>query len=129
MEGMRKVLLTVGILVLLVAVFYFISSSITKYTGFFVSSDVLNKPSDFEVCLGEQDIALYINTEDVAKSLGKIKTVDFLEHVEIMNCIRNNQRCLEDGVSEFPAWIINSKKIGRDVSIYELADFSGCKLI
>ena len=129
MEKIMKVLLMIGVLVLLIIVFYFISSSITKYTGFFVTDEVLNKPSDFEVCLRDRDVRLYLNSNDAANSLRSSRVVDFLDEVEIFNCLRDNQKCLGDGVDEFPTWIIDREMVERDISIYELADFSGCKLI
>lgn len=124
-----KAFLMVGILVFLVVVFFFISSSITKYTGFFVSSDTLNMPSDFEVCLREKDVRLYLNSNDVAGSLKESGVVDYLDEVDIFNCLRDNQKCLGDGVNEFPTWIIDGRKFEKDISVYELADYSECDLV
>ena len=127
-KGSRKVLLTMGVLVLLVTTFYFVSSSITKYTGFFVSDEVLNKPSDFELCLESQSITLYINSEKTSATLKNIWTLDFLENVNIVNCFRDNVPCMKAGVEIFPTWIINENKVERDISVFELADYSYCKL-
>jgi len=64
----------------------------------------------------------------VSLSLKGIQAKDFLEGVDIFNCYRNNLACVEQGVGEFPSWIINKNKINGDIGIYDLAEFSGCDL-
>jgi len=110
----------------LIIAFYFITNAITKYTGFFVS-EVKSPDNDFNICLKEQDITLYVNTEDLANTLKNIQLFDKLENFKIKNCLRNNQECLEEDVSSFPSWIINSIIINRDISFEELSEYSGCK--
>jgi len=115
-----------GVIVLLIALFYFITGTISKYTGFSVSG---SKDDDFRVCLEEKDITLYINSENPAKTLRKIELIDYLRDIKIFNCLRNNQVCLDKGVGAFPTWIINKNKIEKDISISELSGLSGCRLI
>jgi len=126
MEGMQKrILITVIVGIALIIAFYAITNAITKYTGFFVSEG--DKESDFDLCLKEQDITLYLNTEDIAATLKDIQVFDELKDIKIKNCLRDNSECLEKGVTSFPAWIINNKKIDRDISFGELSEYSGCK--
>lgn len=127
MDTKNRVMVTVGILVALVVVFYLITSAITSTTGYFVS-DVVEKNKAFVECLKERDIVLYINSENVSLSLKSIQAKDFLEGIDVFNCYRDNLACVEKGVGEFPSWIINKRKVNRDIGIYELAEFSGCDL-
>jgi len=128
MEDMhRRILITLLIGLILVVGFYLITNAITKYTGFFVASET--KGSDFEECLKEQDITLYVNTEDMAKTLKTIQLLDNLKDVKIMNCLRDNVICSERNVNSFPSWIINGKVISKDINFEELSEYSGCKLI
>ncbi len=125
----RRILLISGFLILLVAVFQFTTYSITKYTGYFLNDMIFNKPSDFEVCLDNRDVTLYINSENPSKTLANINLDKYLDNIKIMNCLRDNQACLRKGVVSFPTWIIRDIKIEKDISVYELADYSGCDLI
>jgi|APSaa5957512622_1039677.scaffolds.fasta_scaffold203999_1 hypothetical protein len=127
METKNRVMATVGVLVALVVVFYLITNTITSTTGYFVS-DVVEKDKAFIECLGEKDIVLYLNSEDIALSLENIQAREFLGGVSIFNCYRNNLACVEQGVGSFPTWIFSDKKINRDITIYELSEMSGCDL-
>lgn len=129
MEDMQKrILMTIIVGIVLIIAFYFITYNITKHTGFFVS-EVKSPEDDFNACLNEQDITLYVNTEDLANTLRNIQVFDELENFKIKNCLRDNQECLEKGVTSFPTWAINSKIINRDISFEELSEYSGCKSV
>ena len=124
MESMHKrILVTIIIGAVLVLSFYFITNAITKYTGFSISRDNGN---DFEICLKEQDVVLYVNTNQIATTLKDIELFDYLQHFEIMNCLINNQVCLDNGVNSFPTWIINDNKINKDINFQKLKEISGC---
>ena len=128
MEGMQKrILITLIIGLILIVAFYIITSTITKYTGFFVSSAEETPKSDFNNCLNEQDITLYVNTENIANTLKDIQVFNELNNVKIKNCLRANEECLGKGITSFPTWIINNKIINRDISLEELEEYSGCK--
>jgi len=127
MDAKKRVMATAGILVVLVIVFYLITSTITGITGYFVSDSVGNDEIFIE-CLKEKNVVLYINSEDVALGLDGVEAMDFLEGVEVFNCYRDDLACVEKGIGEFPSWIIEGGKINGDVSVYELAEFSGCDL-
>ena len=124
MEFQKRILITLVIGVVLISVFFVITSSITKYTGFSVS----NANEDFKSCLEEQKIILYINTEKVSETLKDIALIQYFEYIKIKNCFRDNNVCIEDGIDSFPTWVIKNNKINRDITSGELASLSGCEL-
>jgi len=117
------ILISIVIVVVLVFGFYLITNTITKTTGFSVS---YSEDDEFAACLEEQDITLYINSENSAETLKKIELVDYLGYIKIVNCLRNNQVCLDKGVDPL-TWVINGDKINHDISLSELSEFSGCE--
>ena len=124
MEFGKRILITLVVGIILISVFFVITSSITKYTGFSVS----NANEDFKKCLSEQKIVLYINTEKVSETLKNIELIQYFEYIEIKNCFRDKDTCLQDGVDSFPTWIIKENKINRDITSEELSELSGCKI-
>jgi len=129
MGNMLRVLVTIGILIGLLVVFFFITGSITKVTGLFISENVFSKEDMFMKCLEERDIALYLNSENVDVTLSDVESFDFLSGVDIFNCAENNQVCVEKGVNDFSkkfVWIIEGEKVLGDVGVEELSELSGC---
>jgi len=127
METRKKFLITLGIGVVLVISFFLITEAITKLTGYSISDD--EEKDGFEKCLEEQDITLYIRSDDFVKILNDVELKDYLEDFEIFNCLRNNQVCSGKGISSFPyTWVINEKKFEKDISLRELVESSGCNL-
>ncbi|MEK6936430.1 MAG: hypothetical protein AABW67_06600 [Nanoarchaeota archaeon] len=128
MENLSKgIFISMIVLFVLVIGFYFVSNSITKYTGFSISEkdSALEEGSIFESCLQEQDIILYINTNNL-QSLKEIQLFDYLQYFKMINCFGNNKICLDNGISSFPSWVINKNKIEKDISLDELKEISGC---
>jgi len=125
MDPKQRILITIGIGVVLVLGFFFITDSITKHTGFSVSE---SKENDFGSCLKEQEISLYINTDNTAKTLKNIILFDYLQYFQITNCLINNQECLKNNINSFPTWILKGQEINRDIYLNELSEYSGCKL-
>ena len=126
MKPKQRILITLVVGIVLVLGFFFITDSITKHTGFSISN---LKENDFTSCLKEQEIDLYINTEAPAKTLKKTVLFDYLQYFQIINCLNNNEGCLKNNLNSFPTWVINKKKINRDITFNELSEYSGCKLI
>ena len=120
----KKVLLTISILVLLVIVFYFLMNAITRYTGLSIFDD--SKMDVVDNCLRERDIKFYTNSDNLGMSLKDSEVIDVLDDVEIINCLRNSERCLDDGIDEFPTWIIEGVKLKKDVTYLELLEYSKC---
>ena len=122
MEKEKRVLLTLGIVGIVVISFFMITSAITKYTGFSITIF----KEDFKSCLEKQEIVLYINTNNVPKTLESIELFDYLQYFEIINCLENNQICLEAGVDSFPSWIIKGNLVKSDININKLKELSDC---
>ena len=122
----KRLLITLVVGLVLVFGFFFITEAITKYTGFSISP---TEENDFEICLEEQDITLYVNTADVSATLRKLELIDYLDKIKVFNCEKDNQVCLDNGVGSHPTWIINDKIITGDINLDELAEYSGCEMI
>lgn len=126
-KSKNRILITLGLAITLIIIFYLITSVITRYTGFSVSQE--DKEEDFKNCIKEKGIVLYINTNDAVKTLKNINVNEYLEFVTIKNCMIDNSACLNSGILNFPAWIINGNKIEKDISVDELSSYTQCKLV
>jgi hypothetical protein len=127
MKNLQKVVLSLLSLIALVLILFFITNSITKYTGYSVSGKS-SKIDDFKKCIKENKIILYINSNDIVSTIDKIQLKDYSEDINIFNCMRNNQYCIDESISNFPTWIINNKKIESDISLERLQSETGCTL-
>lgn len=125
MEIKQKIMITFATGIILAFGFYLITNIITKYTGFSVSAI---EEDDFMNCLKEQEITLYINTEDVTGTLQNIRLKDYLQYIKVKNCLRSNSKCLEEGVTSYPSWSINNKLITEDIDVGQLKELSRCRL-
>jgi len=125
MNRAHKVLLTLGIAIVLVLVFYAIASTITRITGYVVAEPIND---DFAACLEEQDIMLYIYTDDSANLLKNNDIAGYLKNIKIMNCKRNPEACEELGIVNYPTWLINNQIIAGDLSLDDFSEYSECEL-
>lgn len=121
MNNIEKVALTLFLLALFAFGFYFITDSITRYTGFSVFDDTKTS-----LCLSEKNITLFINSDNSALSLEKIEAKEYLSAVKIMNCNNNRQFCNNEGINYFPMWKIEGKKIESDISTKDLLMLADC---
>ncbi|MBR9704139.1 hypothetical protein GOV12_01915 [Candidatus Pacearchaeota archaeon] len=121
----QRILITLGVAIILITVFYFITSAISQFTGYVVIDD---SGDDFKDCLKENKIILFINSKDILNSLNNIQVEEYLDSVKIKNCNTDNSECLDNGVINFPFWIINKNKIHNDITVRELSEYTGCKL-
>jgi len=123
MEQKKRIFISLGILIVLIIGFFAVTSAITKYTGYFVTDD---SNSSSTTCLANQDIRLYINSADSDNALKNTRLADYLQYFQIHNCFANNQPCVDNGINDFPTWIINGKKYVGDISETELGQYTGC---
>jgi len=122
--GVKKALRSFVFLIVLVLALYFIANSITNYTGLIVGE--IN--TEFERCLNEKDIRLYVEDYDMTK-LKKFKTAEYLGSVEISGCVLNKIDCIKEGVIEYPSWVIEGESVVGDIEIYDLADLADCDMV
>lgn len=120
----RRILTTIGVLVLLVVVFYLVTSTITKYTGYSIFETF--KERNLKECLKEKNIIVYINSQNPSKIFSTFKTGDYLRSVEVYNCFLDKEYCNNEGVDFYPTWDMNGKKVEGDISVSELRGYSGC---
>lgn len=118
MKRGMKVLTGACALLVLVGMFYFISYSITKFTGMSIIDD-----DEFRDCLDVKNVKLFISGD---VGVENINAVDYLGDVEVVNCDEYSKVCEVLDVKKFPSWIIGGEKIERDVTLEELGDLSGC---
>jgi len=118
----KRILITLGVGAFLLIIFFIVTEAITKYTGFVIEEN------SFEKCIKENNIILYINSEDVSETIKNIELKDYLNDIKIFNCLRDNQKCLREGIDSFPTWVIKGEKIKKDINLNELEQFSNCNL-
>ncbi len=117
---------TLGTFIVLLVIFYTVTGAITKYTGYSVSPV---EEDNFEKCLKEQYIVLYINSVDSSETLKGVELFDYLQYFDIVNCYGDNERCVEEGVESFPTWIVNEFSVEEDISFSDLVKYSGCRFL
>lgn len=127
MKRSKMFFISLGIFAVLIIIFFAITGAITKYTGYSVSP--VEDESDFEKCLKEQYIVLYVNSAYSSKTLQEIELFDYLKYFDIVNCYANNDDCVGENVESFPTWIVNEFKLEKDISLSELIKYSGCRFI
>lgn len=127
MERKKIIIIGICLLIIFVCFEYFI------FSGNVISnSNKIN--TQFKSCLQQQNITLYINSENSAEILKKMNLIkdfefsDYLEDIKIRNCFRNKQICLDNLIDKFPTWEINNKRIIRDLQFSELKEIAGCKI-
>jgi hypothetical protein len=122
MKHSQKLIIGIGIALFLLLAIYILISSILKYGGYSVSDD----KNSIEKCLRSKDITLYINTQSPPDYIRSLKLSEYLTHIKIMNCYRNNQVCDQNGIKLSPSWIINGVKYEGEISSGDLLKLSDC---
>ena len=123
MNTAHKLLITLGVAIVLVLIFYVIASTITRLTGYVVTDPINDKFAD---CLEEQDITLYINSDEPANILRNSEVIDYLDNIKIMNCLRNSESCDDLSIINYPTWLINNQIIAGELTLEDLSKYSGC---
>jgi len=135
-ENRNKLIISIGIIVGILVLFYVIYSVLGKITGGAVS--VGNEASDeFAKCLSDKDVKMYgaywcphcVNNKGMFGNGGKI-LVDLKIYIECDAGGENPQPdvCSEKGVEGYPTWEINNKLYSGEMSLDKIAELSGCSL-
>ena len=122
MEQKKRIFVSLGILVVLVGIFFVVTSSISKYSGLSVSEF----ETKFQLCLKNQDINLYINTSNSDQAIKDTGLIDDMAYFKIKNCHSNNQLCADKNINSFPTWIINGKTYAGDINVNQIVEYTGC---
>lgn len=127
MGSLKRVLITITILIAVIVLLFFISNSITRFIGFLITEEgITQEDTKFINCLQDQSIVLYINEENSENTLNSLSLKEYLPYFEIMNCFDNHDLCSENSISNFPVWIIKNQKIEKDITLNELSQLTGC---
>ncbi len=87
---------------------------------------IIGFDKNFEACLKEKTILVYINSNDPEEILEDFEIKDYLENINIFNCLRNKEYCNSKNINYFPTWIIEGKTVYGNMKIEELAVIVGC---
>ena len=74
MKAVVRVFLSVLILILLVAFFYYVTGSITRHTGLSVAK--VGYEEEFAACLAAQEVRLYLNRAESVQGLHLVKIIE-----------------------------------------------------
>ena len=124
----RKILITLGILLLILIVFYVISYIITKYTGYSITGGVIySKETKVKVgkCLADKKTILYCNSISLNCLRQKRILGEIFKYVSYVDCSENFEvkEC-----EKLPAWKINDKFYYGVYDLKRLAEFTGCEV-
>lgn len=131
MEQKKKIILTFGILILLVAGFYLITKAITQYTGYAVENSEYNL-EDFAKCLQNKNVKMYGafwcgHCQNQKELFG-----DAIEYIYVECDPRGEnaqtEECQAIGIDGYPTWRVNGINYAGEKSLEELARLSGCEL-
>jgi len=123
MKKSQKIITSISILIVLVLLFYFVASIITRFTGYSISPET--RLSEFDECLQKQDITLYINSNNPTETFKELDIGDYLKDIKIVNCARGSGICTNEQVNSI---FINGNRFEKGISKFGLAKNSGCKL-
>lgn len=86
------------------------------------------KYDTFAQCLTEKGVKMYgtewcSHCKNQKKMFGKS-----FQFVDYIDCDRNKDECLRNGVRGYPTWIIDGEKYPGEQPLYRLASLSGCEV-
>jgi hypothetical protein len=120
----NKVFLGIISAIVIVAFLFVVTEMIIIPSKGFIAQDSY---MDFQTCIRQKEVVLYINTNNPSQILGNLQVVSSLNHIKIKNCYNAKSECDSLGLSKFPSWIINGQKVEGDINEDILAKYSGCK--
>jgi len=117
--------MSIIVLVSLIAFFYFITNNITKYTGLFISEEILNKENKLDDCIKENNIEIFINSQESKIAIDTLKLTSF-NNIKIFNCNNNEEYCNFRNIKVYPTFNINGKNLEENLDDYRLTNLLGC---
>ena len=125
-----KILVSIGVIVVIATLFYFVSQAITKSTGYTVGDNRIN---EFASCLTEKGSIIYVYSVD-CEACNKQKSLfgDSWKYLNVINCETNENSgeagCLVIKVTQQPTWFLNNRMRSGEKSLELLSNITGCVL-
>ena len=119
---MKRIFISLVILIFLLILFFSITGLISKFTGFLISDHI----GFNQTCLKGKDITLYVNTNDNSNSLKEINAKEFLDDVSIINCFKNPNFCELRLITVYPSWVINNEIFPENLDKNDILLKTGC---
>ena len=132
MKSTTKIVISVIILIVLTAGFYYVTRTISAVTGKGILGGIIKEDETnidrFAKCLSEKRIILFIN--EGCSYCAKQKEIfgNSIGYIDIVRCEEYGGSCTENEVDGVPTWLINEKKYVGVQSLERLSELSGCQL-
>jgi glutaredoxin len=83
----------------------------------------------FANCLYEKGAVMYgtewcSHCQNQKKAFGK----ESFKYINYIDCDKNSEECLKNGIKGYPTWIINGEKYSGEQPLARLASLTDCKL-
>lgn len=86
-------------------------------------SELINP--DIVQCISEKSI-LYVSKTCGHCARQKDILSDCLDRLEIVDCTDEIEKCIENGITQVPTWVINGQKYAGVKTIDEIIELCGC---
>lgn len=133
MISIKKIGLTVIILIILVIGFYYVTKTISNITGksifgLFVKNPDTENLDAFASCLTEKKVKMYGTDWCHYCQNQKELFGDSFKFINYINCDKKKQECITVGVEGYPTWEINNKLYPGVQQLTKLAELTGCSI-
>lgn len=132
-EKLKRVFVSIGILIVLVVVFYFSAKAITNYTGRVVADMNSNSIEGFAKCLTEHGVKMYGaywcgHCQNQKRMFG-----DAVQYVDYIECDVGGENshadlCSQKEIGGYPTWEIKGEFYPGEMNLAKLAELSGCSI-
>ncbi|MDP3027509.1 MAG: hypothetical protein Q8N63_07425 [Nanoarchaeota archaeon] len=123
----KKILLILGVLILLIGIFYIVAFGVSFLTGKIISEDK-SEIDLFAECLTNKNIKLYIRGGDSYCDSQKNEFGSSSKYLNIIDCANEPALCQEAGVQGIPAWVIDGKVYYGNKNLEQISQISKCPL-
>lgn len=123
MNSRKKVILTLGVAVLIIAGLWFIANSITRYTGY----SVIENSDEFAKCLADNSV-LYSREGCSHCANQKAMFGESLKYLNIVECSENLDLCISKNLDGVPAWEIKGQIYYGVQDLEMLSELTGCSI-
>ena len=135
MKSTTKVAISVIILIVLTAGFYYASRTITNVTGKGILGGIIKEDETdidrFAKCLREKGVMVFVNEDCPAWIKQKEIFGSSVQYLDIVKCEEYGATCTEYGIEEdefsIPTWRINNKNYLGFQTLEDLSEISGCQ--